>query len=80
MSLSFEDLGLREVKNIDRPLRAWQWHPDWDPAGGAEALSRSASASARPAVHRGPAIPATAIRSSGKERNRMDRIRLERLA
>jgi adenylate cyclase len=31
-SLSFEDLGFREVKNIDRPLRAWHWHPDRDPA------------------------------------------------
>jgi len=27
-SLSFEDLGLRTVKNIDRPLRVWQWTPD----------------------------------------------------
>lgn len=32
MSLSFVDLGLREVKNIDRPLRVWQWHPERDPA------------------------------------------------
>ncbi len=26
--LSFQDLGLRDVKNIDRPLRVWHWHPD----------------------------------------------------
>jgi adenylate cyclase len=37
LSLSFEDLGLREVKNIDRPMRAWQWHPDRTPAGEDEA-------------------------------------------
>jgi adenylate cyclase len=28
VSLPFEDLGLRELKNIDRPLRVWQWHPE----------------------------------------------------
>ncbi len=26
--LSFRDLGNRSVKNIDRPLRVWFWHPD----------------------------------------------------
>jgi adenylate cyclase len=30
--LAFADLGLREVKNIDRPLRVWHWHPDRAPA------------------------------------------------
>ena len=33
LSLAFEDLGLRKVKNIDRPLRVWQWRPDLEPAG-----------------------------------------------
>ncbi len=28
----FEDLGLKLVKNIDRPLRVWHWHPDEDAA------------------------------------------------
>jgi adenylate cyclase len=27
-SLAFEDRGLQQVKNIDRPLRVWHWHPD----------------------------------------------------
>lgn len=31
---SFEDLGLREVKNIDRPMRVWQWHPERDLVSG----------------------------------------------
>ena len=38
-SLSFEDLGLREVKNIDRPLRVWQWCPDQN-----QALAETAAA------------------------------------
>ena len=25
VDLPFEDLGEREVKNIDRPIRVWQW-------------------------------------------------------
>ena len=33
VSLSFADLGMREVKNIDRPLRVRQWQPDEGPAG-----------------------------------------------
>ncbi|MDX1574792.1 MAG: adenylate/guanylate cyclase domain-containing protein [Kiloniellales bacterium] len=33
--LPFEDLGEREVKNIGRPVRVWQWNPDGsDPTGG----------------------------------------------
>jgi adenylate cyclase len=38
--LSFEDLGLREVKNINRPLRVWQW----------PAAPRDTAAGARPAT------------------------------
>jgi adenylate cyclase len=32
LGLGFDDLGLREVKNIARPLRVWQWHPEREPA------------------------------------------------
>ncbi|BCH27202.1 tetratricopeptide repeat protein [Mesorhizobium sp. L-8-3] len=32
ISLRFEDQGLKEVKNIDRPLRVWHWHPDQEAA------------------------------------------------
>jgi adenylate cyclase len=28
LKLTFEDMGEREVKNIDRPVRAWRWIPD----------------------------------------------------
>ncbi len=28
IDLAFEDLGEQEVKNIDRPVRVWQWRPD----------------------------------------------------
>ena len=42
VSLSFADLGLREVKNIDRPLRVWHWHPDRDPALEDTALAETA--------------------------------------
>jgi adenylate cyclase len=27
-ALSFDDLGLKDLKNIDRPLRVWQWTPE----------------------------------------------------
>jgi adenylate cyclase len=32
--LPFEDLGEREVKNIARPVRVWQWNPDGTAAAG----------------------------------------------
>lgn len=41
LDLAFEDLGEREVKNIDRPIRVWQW--------GAGALKPDAS--------KAPALP-----------------------
>ena len=41
--LSFEDGGLREVKNIDRPLRVWQWHPDQDQVLAATAPAKTPS-------------------------------------
>jgi TolB-like protein/Tfp pilus assembly protein PilF len=28
VDLAFEDMGEQEVKNIDRPVRVWQWRPD----------------------------------------------------
>jgi len=39
LPLAFEDLGLREVKNIDRPVRVWQWHPDAAEASLAEPVT-----------------------------------------
>jgi adenylate cyclase len=42
IGLSFEDLGLREAKNIDRPLRVWHWHPDRDAASDEAAPARTA--------------------------------------
>ena len=39
--LRFEDLGEREVKNINRPLRVWQWLAD-SPAVTADAVKVSA--------------------------------------
>ena len=41
--LSFEDGGLREVKNIDRPLRVWHWHPDQDQVLAATAPAKTPS-------------------------------------
>jgi len=40
-TLSFLDLGHRSVKNIDRPLRVWRWHPN-----GHAAVENTASAKA----------------------------------
>lgn len=37
LDLAFEDLGEREVKNIDRPVRVWQWRADSTPARTAAA-------------------------------------------
>ncbi len=35
--LAFDDLGARELKNIETPIRVWQWRPDdQEPAGGEE--------------------------------------------
>lgn len=28
IDLTFEDIGEQDVKNIDRPVRAWRWRPD----------------------------------------------------
>jgi adenylate cyclase len=38
-SLAFEDLGLREVKNIDRPVRVWRWLSGQDVAVADPALA-----------------------------------------
>lgn len=58
---SFEDLGLREVKNIDRPMRVWQWHPERDLVagdGGASDAVASDAAPEEPATTAPPAVPA----------------------
>ncbi len=34
IDLAFEDLGEQEVKNIDRPVRVWQWRPDRSAVSG----------------------------------------------
>jgi adenylate cyclase len=44
LGLPFEDLGLRQVKNIDRPLRVWQWRPGCQAAGGGPVLGHSTAA------------------------------------
>lgn len=33
LDISFADAGFREVKNIDRPVRTWNWHPSGSSAG-----------------------------------------------
>jgi adenylate cyclase len=34
IDVRFQDGGDVSVKNIDRPVRVWKWHPDKDAAGG----------------------------------------------
>jgi adenylate cyclase len=53
---SFEDLGLREVKNIDRPMRVWQWHPERDLVAGDGGAGDAAPG--EPAATATPAVPA----------------------
>ena len=50
--LSFEDLGEREVKNINRPVRVWQWVAD-----GAAGAAVTANAITADATKAGEAIP-----------------------
>ena len=39
IDLPFEDLGEQKVKNIDRPVRVWQWIADRDVAAGGTAAA-----------------------------------------
>ncbi len=39
MDLAFEDLGDREVKNIDRPIRVWRWTPETSVTAGEAATT-----------------------------------------
>jgi len=42
IDVAFEDLGEQQIKNIDRPIRAWQWSPS------ASATAHEATAKAKP--------------------------------
>jgi adenylate cyclase len=50
VGISFKDGGEVAVKNIDRPIRVWKWHPDHDPreqAAPAPAAGSTANAEVR---------------------------------
>ena len=58
IDVAFKDGGEVSVKNIDRPIRVWKWHPDSDPVvrsarGDSVAIRKGA---ARAALDRGPAL------------------------
>ena len=44
----FEDGGEVSVKNIERPIRVWKWHPDGDPVVPQPAVTASPSEKAQP--------------------------------
>ncbi len=51
MDLAFEDLGEREVKNIDRPVRVWRWVPDAEaPSPGAVATKEAKALPDKPSI------------------------------
>jgi adenylate cyclase len=51
LDLAFEDMGDREVKNIDRPIRMWRWSP-----GGSDNPARIETGQGPPAVPDKPSI------------------------
>jgi adenylate cyclase len=51
LDLAFEDMGDCKVKNIDRPIRAWQWSAETSPPAHAAPVS-----STRPALPDKPSI------------------------
>lgn len=50
MDIAFDDMGALNLKNIDRPVRAWRWTPDTAPR------STAAMADAAPALPEKPSI------------------------
>ncbi len=48
IGVAFKDGGEVSVKNIERPIRVWKWHPDGDPVVPRPAVTASASEMARP--------------------------------
>jgi adenylate cyclase len=44
----FTDGGEVTVKNIDRPIRVWKWHPDSDPVSGQAARTAAMPVKAQP--------------------------------
>jgi adenylate cyclase len=55
IELAFEDLGEQQVKNIDRPVRVWQWVAD------ATALATGAGQGIVDTSHLGPDKPSIAV-------------------
>ena len=62
-SVGFEDLGEQEVKNIDRPIRAYRVHLESTAANPVRSATRHTACVARQAVYRGTAIPEYVRRS-----------------
>ena len=50
VDLAFEDLGDRQVKNIDRPIKVWGWLPGRTPTVDAPAQTRPVSAPNKPSI------------------------------
>ena len=48
IDVTFSDAGDVIVKNINRPIRVWKWHPDSDPVSDRPPRTVAASAKARP--------------------------------
>jgi adenylate cyclase len=48
IDVRFTDGGEVTVKNIDRPIRVWKWHPDSDPVSGQPARTVAAPTKALP--------------------------------
>jgi adenylate cyclase len=48
IDVRFTDGGEVTVKNIDRPIRVWKWHPDSDPVSDQLARTAAAPANAQP--------------------------------
>jgi adenylate cyclase len=55
VNITFQDGGEVNVKNIDRPIRVWKWHPDHDP------LSASTSSANLAARDKGRERPSIAV-------------------
>src|SRR6185436_8983151 len=48
VDVPFRDGGEVRVKNIDRPIRVWRWHPDTDPLSNQPARTAATPGKARP--------------------------------
>ncbi len=61
--VQFTDSGEVQVKNIDRPLKIWQWHPDDTPTERSRDPGPAAAspAPAAPATNGSPGVPSIAV-------------------